>query len=115
MHMQQHWNPVHVSDTDLDTTRIVDYPCDECDSNIESDNGLKCHKGKKHKLTSGWWTLKKVKKAAELAKSNIISKNVLEELEEEEPPSLLEQNPNVYLCLNFKFIKFMCGRHESLN
>ena len=52
MHMQQHWNPVHVSDTDLDTTRIVDYPCDECDSNIESDNRPKCHKGKKHKLTS---------------------------------------------------------------
>ena len=56
-----------------------------------------------------------MKKAAELAKSNIISKNVLEELEEEEPPSLLGQNPNVYLCFNFKFIKFMCGRHESLN
>ena len=35
----------------MESTSKITFKCDQCDSQFENEKGLKCHQGKKHKLT----------------------------------------------------------------
>ena len=70
------------------------FKCDQCDSVFENEEGLNCHRGKKHKLTSS---------------PNPQVDGQMEEVEEEPPSN--PQSKNSYSCKNFKF---KCEGHKTL-
>ena len=81
------------------------FKCDQCDSVLENEKGLGCHKGKKHKLTSS--PIPQVDGQLEDIEVEQFEKEMLDERVEEE--GLIQ---NGYLCKNFKF---KCEGHETLN